>query len=192
MSDQNQNYREQIAQMRYDAAVRQQNQLVREAQALHAEVQENEQAAAEALAQGDTETANYYVEQLTDKEQELAHVAQQLPPPQPQADPRDVNFMNRRAAFFQRHGQQGAAAYDAAHRYLAGRGWTPRTPGFYKAMDDLMEMHGKQYYGVTFDPNADKSLTPDEAAQISFPNDPHAVKRYDQAYQQLKRQGRVR
>jgi hypothetical protein len=96
--------------------------------------------------------------------------------------------MNRRASFFQRHGQQGAAAYDAAHRYLVGRGWTPRTPGFYKAMDDLMEMHGKQYYGVTFDPNADKSLTPDEAAKISG----LSPKSYNEAYAQLRRQGRVR
>jgi hypothetical protein len=185
-------YAETIAQMKYDAAVREQQQLVREAQALHQEVRETEQAAAEALQQGDSDSATYLAEQLLKKERELQHVAERLPPPQPQADPRDVNFMNRRASFFQRHGQQGAAAYDAAHRYLVGRGWTPRTPGFYQAMDDLMEMHGKHYYGVSFDPVADKSLTPDEAAKISFPNDPHAAKRYNQAYQQLKAQGRVR
>src|SRR5215510_15214875 len=97
MSDQN--YREQIAQMKYESAVRQQNQLVREAQALYQEVQENEKAAADALAQGDTETANYYVEQLTEKEQELAHLAPQLPQPQPQLSQHDIEFLRRKQAY---------------------------------------------------------------------------------------------
>jgi hypothetical protein len=76
-------YAESIARMKAEAALRQQHQLIREAQALHQEVQEYEQAAAEALAAGDTDTANYHVELLTEKEQELAHVAERLPPMPP-------------------------------------------------------------------------------------------------------------
>ena len=59
-----QNYQQMIAQMKYEAAVRQQDQLVREARALYEEVRRNEGEAANALAQGDTDSANYYVEQL--------------------------------------------------------------------------------------------------------------------------------
>src|SRR5262245_65959233 len=91
-----QNYREQIAQMKYESAVRQQNQLVREAQALYQEVQENEKAAAEALQQGDTETANYYVAQLTEKEQELGHIAERLPQSHPQMSKHDIEFLRRK------------------------------------------------------------------------------------------------
>src|SRR5262249_52938040 len=105
MSDQNQNFQQMIAQMKYDAAVRQQNQLIREAQALYQDVQENERAAADALAQGDTDTANYFVEQLTEKEQELAHVAQQLPPPQPQMSQSDIAFLQRKQNFREKYGQ---------------------------------------------------------------------------------------
>src|SRR5262245_55513256 len=119
-----QNYREQIAQMRYEAALRQQNQLVREAQALYQQVQENEQAAADALAQGDTESANYYVEQLTEKEQELAHLAPQLPQPQPQMSQHDINFLRRKQAFREKYGQAADNAIAAAHR----RAVMPRNP----------------------------------------------------------------
>src|SRR5262249_56508262 len=123
MSDQN--YREQIAQMKYESAVRQQNQLVREAQALYQEVQENERAAADALAQGDTESANYFVEQLTEKEQELAHLAPQLPQPAPQMSQTDINFLQRKHAFRERYGQAADNAIAAAHRRA---GFTPQPP----------------------------------------------------------------
>ena len=82
MSD-DQDYRSTIAQMRQEAAVRQQNQLIREAQTIYEDVQANEQAANEALAAGDRDSAAYYVEQLQEKEQELAHVAERLPQPAP-------------------------------------------------------------------------------------------------------------
>src|SRR5436190_532456 len=80
-------YQSTIAQMRQEAAVRQQNQLIREAQTIYEDVQANEQAANEALAAGDRDSAAYYVEQLQEKEQELAHVAERLPQPAPPDDP---------------------------------------------------------------------------------------------------------
>src|SRR5262249_15365853 len=123
-----QNYREQIAQMKYESAVRQQDQLVREAQALYQEVQEDEKAAADALAQGDTESANYYVEQLTEKEQELAHLAPQLPQPAPQMSQTDINFLRRKQAFREKYGQAADNAIAAAHRRAGLAPHPPATP----------------------------------------------------------------
>jgi hypothetical protein len=174
-------YQEQIAQWRQQRAQQQIADRLGQIRQEHAQVaRERDQA----IAENDMETAELRDMDAQQLEQEWAHYN----PPQQQADPRDVNFMQRRAAFFERHGQRGAAAYDAAHRYLVNRGWTPRTPNFYRAMDDLMEMHGQHYYGVRFDPNSDKTLTSNEAAEISG----LSPKSYDEAYRQLKAQGRVK
>jgi len=152
-------YRTTIMQMKQEAAQRQQDQLIREAQALYDAVQENEKAAAEALAQGDTDTANYYVEQLTEKEQELAHISGQLPPPQPQIDPRLAQFAQRNHQFLERHGQRAYQALDAAHQYMmrprtgsdnpayTGMGWNPQhvfTPAYFDKLKTLLEMHGEK------------------------------------------------
>jgi hypothetical protein len=76
-------FAEDIARMRAEAKLREQHQVVREATVLHQEVQQLEQAASEALAAGDTDGANELVEQLNQREEELACVAERLPPLQP-------------------------------------------------------------------------------------------------------------
>src|SRR5262249_48187204 len=163
-------YAEMIAQMKYDAAVRQQNQLVREAQALYQEVQENEKAAADALAQGDTDTANYYVEQLTEKEQELAHVAERLPQPAPQMSQQDINFLRRKQNFRQRYGQaaddtiakahlravlpRNPSATSSTHPLTYGHGTQVGTPQYYAAVQQELEANA-HLNGVRYDASED-------------------------------------
>jgi hypothetical protein len=203
-------YAEMIAQMKHEAAVRQQNQTIREAQALYQEVQENEQAAAEALQQGDTETANYYVEQLTEKEQELAHLAPQLPQPQPQMSKHDLEFLRRKQAFREKYGQAADNAIAAAHRRAVmprnpnatstthpmsyGHGTQPGTRAYYRAVQQELETNA-HLMGTPYDPQTD---TPgwQEIASESFKSLPgtqaEKEQTYLRAYEQLKRQGRVR
>jgi hypothetical protein len=200
-------YAEMIAQMKQEAAVRQQQQLVREAQALYQDVQENERAAAEALQQGDTDTANFYVEQLTEKEQELAHLAPQLPQPQPQMSQHDLNFLNRKRAFRERYGAAADQAIAAAHRRAVmprnpnatsathpmsyGHGQRVGTAGYYRAVQAELETNG-HLMGTPYDPNTDIPAWR-EIARNSCSGGSNAEKEqtYLEAYKALKAQGRV-
>jgi len=208
MSDQNQNFQQMIAQMKYDAAVRQQNQLIREAQALYQDVQENERAAADALAQGDTDTANYFVEQLTEKEQELAHVAQQLPPPQPQMSQSDIAFLQRKQNFREKYGQAADNTIAAAHRRAVlprnphatssthpmtyGHGTQPGTPAYYHAVQQELETNA-HLMGTPYDPGTDLPGWKEIAHNSgSGGTNEQKEKLYVQGYQklqELKRQG---
>src|SRR5262245_42840965 len=97
---------------------------------------------------------HYYDSEVPRCEQDI----QRLTPPQ--ANPRQVKFMQRRAPFIERHGQQAVAAMDMAHRYATapraahpnptkvgagnhGMGLRPDTPAYYRAMDDLLTMYSK-------------------------------------------------
>ena len=208
MSDQNQNYREMIAQMKYESAVRQQNQLVREAQALYQEVQENERAAADALAQGDTESANYYVEQLTEKEQELGHIAERLPQPPPQMSQTDINFLQRKHAFRERYGQAADNAIAAAHRRAVmprnphatstthpmtyGHGTQPGTAAYYHAVQQELETNA-HLMGTPYDETTDLPGWKEIAHNSGLPGSKAEQERtYEQAYHQLKAQGRIK
>jgi ATP/maltotriose-dependent transcriptional regulator MalT len=195
-------YRSTILQMKQQAAARQQDQLVREATAVYEEVRATEEAAAEALAAGDTDTANYYVEQLTEKEKDLAYYAQQLPPPPPQVDPRLAEFARRNQSFLQRYGQRAYQALDAAHQYMmrprnpnsndpryTGMGFRPEhafTPQYFKRLKDLLEMHGEQLFGVKYD-RAEQALTANQACKISNLSPQH----YNHAVRAMAAQGRL-
>jgi hypothetical protein len=199
---------EMIAQMKHDAAVRQQNQLIREAEAIYQEVQENERAAAEALQQGDVDTANYYVEQLTEKEHELAHIAPQLPQPAPQMTQADRNFLWRKQAFREKYGPAADQAIAAAHRravmprnpnatsatnpWTYGHGQQVGTPGYYRAVQAELETNG-HLVGTPYDPSTDLPGWK-EVARFSGGdgNDAQKEQTYARAYQQLKAQGRVK
>jgi hypothetical protein len=165
MSDQNQNIYEQIARMKYESALRQQNQVVREAQAIFQDMQETEQAAAEALQQGDKDTATYLVEALKEKEQELAHLAPQLPQPRPQLSQAAANFLQLNQSYRQRHGQLADRLFLAAHQCAVKAGYTPDTPAYFKNIRDRMELYAKDS-GAPYD-SKEQMLTPAEAAKIS-------------------------
>jgi ATP/maltotriose-dependent transcriptional regulator MalT len=198
----NEDYRSTILRMKQEAAARQQDQTVREATAVYDEIRATEEAAAEALAAGDTDTANYYVEQLTEKEKDLAYYAQQLPPPPPQIDPRLAQFAQRNQAFLQRYGQRAYEALDAAHQYLlrprnpnsndpryTGAGFSAQavySPQYFKALKDLMELHGQELFGVKYD-RSEQSLTPNQAAKISGLTPAH----YNYGVRMMHAQGRL-
>jgi hypothetical protein len=201
-------YRETIAQMKYEAAVRQQNQLVREAGAIYQDVLENEKAATDALAQGDTDSANYYVEQLTEKEQELAYLSDRLPQPQPQMSQQDINFLRRKQAFRERYGQAADNAIAAAHRRAImprnpnatstthpmtyGHGTQPGTPAYYRAVQKELEVNG-HLVGTPYDPNTDIPGWKEIAHNSGLPGTKAEQEQtYLRSYQQLKAQGRVR
>ena len=195
-------YRSDILRMKAEAQQRQQDQLVREATAVYDEVRATEEAAAEALAAGDTDSANYLVEQLTEKEKDLAYYSQQLPAPPPQIDPRLAQFAQRNQVFLQRYGQRAYEALDAAHQYLmrprnpssndpryTGAGFPAQavySPQYFKALKDLMEMHGEQLFGVRYD-RSEQSLTPNQAAKISG----LSPQRYNHAVRTMHAQGRL-
>jgi len=205
-----QNYAQMIAQMKHEAAMRQQDQLVREAQALYEEVRRNEGAAANALAQGDTDSASYYVEQLTEKEQELAYVAERLPPPQPQLSQNDINFLQRKQAFREKYGAAGDNTIAMAHRRAVmprnpnatsathpltyGHGTQVGTPAYYQAVQQEMEANG-HLAGTPYDPTTDLSGWKEIAHGMGSgggSNNAQREKTYLAAYQELKRTGRVR
>jgi hypothetical protein len=149
-----------------------------------------------ALANGDAEEAAFHDDDAMQLEQEYL---QYCPPQRPQMHPSDAEFLWRKQAFRERHGAHADAAIQQAHAYATrprlansnianlnqhGMGLRPQTPAYYRAMNNLLEMYGKDG-GLHFDPN-ENALTANEAAKISgvSPNT------YNAASQQLAAQGR--
>jgi hypothetical protein len=171
-------YREQIAQMRADVALRQEADLELQAQTLHNEMMEAEKYASDALSQNDRQSAEYYAQEMNQKEAELRNVLAYLPQPGPQVDPRLVEFVQKNESFFNKYGNAGVQGFELAHQYATrprnptsnnpattGMGLQFGTPEYFSAVKDLMQMYGKDY-GLNFDPG-DELMTPDEAAKIS-------------------------
>ena len=176
----NQNYREQVAAMQQINQLRQER-AQREHYSQLQEIRENYadavQGRNEAAQRGDRGDWDAYDEWAVDLEQRW----NQLNPP-PAHDPRLVNFVNRNSNFFQRYGANAMAAAGAAHEYLmrprnpntndpryTGCGMRPEavySPVYFAKMKALLELHGKDFAGVKYDPG-EQALTPDEAAKIS-------------------------
>jgi len=183
-------YQEQIAQWRQQRAQQQIADRCNQIRQEHAQVaRERDQA----IANNDLETAEYRDMDCQQLEQEYAHYN----PPQQQIDPRIQEFVRRRTPFVERHGQAAYQAMDMAHNYATrprnpntnnpaatGMGLTPGTQQYFDAMDSLLTMYSKDL-GLRYDPD-EKLLTANEAAKISgLP-----VKTYNQAAQEIGRQGR--
>jgi hypothetical protein len=170
-------YREDIAQLRAEAAQRQIENVQYEVRRLRDEVLEAERLASEASAAGDMDSALSYAEWANTAEQQYVAAASQLPQQQQQADPRLVEFVQKNQSFFNKYGAAGVQGFDLAHQYATrprtgsnnpsqhGMGLTFGTPEYFSAVKDLMVMYGKDY-GLKFDPG-DELITPDEAAKIS-------------------------
>lgn len=186
----NETYPEMIARMKGEAALRQQEQLVREATALYQDVQETERAAAEALQQGDTDTANYLVEQLTEKEQELGSMAERLPQPQPQMDPRLVQFGQRNADYLNKlRARVGPERTGQFLNWIDARllrmGYQRNTPGYFERGRDMLELDSARVTSVPYD-SKEQMLTADEAAKISG----LTPQQYNNAVNKIGAQGR--
>src|SRR5947207_13554132 len=197
MSD-DQDYRSTIAQMRQEAAVRQQNQLIREAQTIYEDVQANEQAANEALAAGDRDSAAYYVEQLQEKEQELAHVAERLPQPAPPDDPHKREFMHLLKPWMERDPQRATELLGLAHARVTqprvrfpsptnpgGMGIRENTRRYWDAMRSNLELYAKDF-GMPYDRNMELPHWK-QAAQASGLSEQGSSR----AWHEMKRQGRI-
>jgi hypothetical protein len=173
-------YQEEIAAWRMQ---RSQQELANRAQEIQ---QEHAQYARErdtALANNDLEEAAYADNACQDLEQEY----QKIVPPQPQYHPKDVKLMQVNNPYFRRYGQKGAQAAYAVNKHVTQRmGVSPDHPNYEALMKSGMELYAKDF-GAPYDPNS-QLLTADEAAKISGLN----PQTYNQAYHQLKRQGRVR
>jgi len=148
--------------------------------------QEHAQAARErdqAINNNEMEEAAYQDNVCEDLEKEYSQIAG---PPQPQIDPRTVEYLRRHTPFIQRHGMQTAMqAFSAAHEHAVRAGHVPNTQGYFKFMDDFGDLYAKGA-GLRFD-SSEKLLGRNEAAKISGLDQ----KTYDAAYAQLKKQGRV-
>jgi hypothetical protein len=191
-------YRTQIAQMKQEAAAREQAQLVREAQVLYQEVQQNEQLAAEALQAGDTETANYYVQELSDKERELAFVAERLPPAPPPDDPYKREFLHLLKPWMDKDPQRATQLLGLAHQRVTAprvRFPTPNNPGgmgirentraYWRNMRDNLHLYAKDF-GMPYDPGMENLHWKDAAKASGL-----SEQSYTNAWREMKRQGRI-
>ena len=104
------------------------------------------------------------------------------PPRPPQMDPRAVEWLRRRSAFRERHGQAADAAIQMAHNYAvaprdpnataqsigagkSGMGLQVNTPAYFDAIHSLLSLYARDY-GLNYDPE-ELGLTPNEAAKAS-------------------------
>jgi hypothetical protein len=131
-----------------------------------------------ALANGDTEEAEFRDKDCQQLEEEFA---QYVPPQQPQVHPQWANWIRRNSTFIEREGQRGVNAVQDALAYMqrprtssadpryTGMGLRPEqifTPQGLNKLETLLETHGQTLFGVKYDAN-EKALTPTTAARIS-------------------------
>src|SRR5262245_42543515 len=187
-------YQEQIAQWRAQRAQQQINDRLEQIRTEYREVQRERD---QAISDNDLETA-----ELRDQDcQQLEQEWHQYNPPQQQVHPAWQEWMRRNASFIEREGQRGVQAVTEALGYMqrrrnpnsndprhTGMGMTPQqifTKQGLDKLEDLLEVHGPQCYGVRYDKN-EKTLTPNQAAKMSGLN----AKQYNQASREISAQER--
>jgi len=188
-------YAEDIAKWRQQRA---QAQIVDRCNQIRQEYGQAQRERDQAIADNDMETAEFRDQDCQQLEQEWA----QYNPPQQQVHPEWQNWLRRNSNFIEREGQRGVNAVTGALAYMQRRRTTSNNPAhtglgmtpqqiFSKQgldkLEDLLELHGPQFYGVRFDKD-EKALTPDEARDASGLD----TKSYNAAYYQLRAQGRVK
>ena len=75
-------------------------------------------------------------------------------------------YLNQREAFNRRYGAAAVQAYKAGHELALRAGLQPDTADYFKFVDDALEMHGRAYNGVRFDPT-EKALTANEVCKMT-------------------------
>jgi hypothetical protein len=124
--------------------------------------QERDQAA----AQGDAATFEAWDRECEQLEDEYQQVAPPPPPQAPTLSEPTKRYLNERQAFNQRYGAAATQAYKAAHELACQAGLQPDTKDYFKYVDDALELHGKAYNGVRFDPS-EKVPHPNEVCAFS-------------------------
>jgi hypothetical protein len=195
-------YAEQIAEWRTQRQQRDAEYRVDQIRSEYAQAQrERDQAIAE-NDMGTAECRDYDCQLLEEEYREI------VPPQQPQLPQGLTRWAQRNPRFFERFGLQASAAVDGVLGYMmrpknpatnrpdaTGMGMSRdkifTSDGFFtpqgrEVLESLLQMHGPSYYGVSYDPG-EKSLTWQGAAKASGLSE----QSYTNAYNQLKRQGRV-
>jgi hypothetical protein len=159
----------------------------------------------EAYVRGDLEEArmrNADVGTWQQQERELT------PPPQPQLSQHDIAFLQRKQAFREKYGAAGDQtiamaharavlprnpnATSATHPLSYGHGLQYGTPAYYQAVQQEMEANG-HLAGTPYDPTTDLPGWKEIAhASGGGGNNAQKEQTYLRAYQELKRQGRIR
>jgi hypothetical protein len=142
------------------------------------------------------ESWDYYDRQAQELESDFMQLA---PPEQPQGDPRMKDFVERNKSFFDRNGARAYQAADAAHQYITrqrdphatnpqhtGMGLDVSSPEYFDRMRDLLQMYGKDFFGIDFDQTAELP-TSEEAAKISGLSN----KEWNRSLQEMIDQGRM-
>jgi len=188
-------YQEEIANWRAQRRQQEANNRLQELRQEHAQqVRERDTA----IANNDLESAALADDQAQYLENEYAQI---VGPQQQQVPPQWQEWMRRNANFIEREGQRGVNAVTGALAYMqrprnpnsndprySGMGMTPQqifTKQGLDKLEDLLEIHGSQFYGVRFDKN-EKTLTPNGAAKMSG----LSAKEYNHSAQQIGNQGR--
>src|SRR5262245_59784370 len=181
----------------------------RRQQEAQSRLNELRQEHAQQIRDRDTAIANNDMELAAEADNQAQYLeneyAQLVGPQQPQVHPEWTTWMQRNATFIEREGQKGVQAVTDALAYMqrprnpnstdprySGMGMTPQqifTRHGLDKLEDLLEIHGSQFYGVRFDKN-EQPLTMGTAAKISN-LDQKTYNSYAAAYQNAKAQGRV-
>jgi hypothetical protein len=127
------------------------------------EIREAELARNDAFVQQDEDTADHW--DLTARRL-YAELQDYIPRQQPQLHPKDVEFLNKKRAFRERHGAAADEAIQQAHQYVTrprlphanintvdshGMGIRPNTPAYYKRMNDLLDLYAKEQADFRFE-----------------------------------------
>ena len=169
-------YPEDVASLRQAAAERSMRQVVDRSAELVEEIVQAERRSHDAAKNGWHDAALDAASDANQAHGELNSILAMLPPEQPQLSDAKAWFMQRHKSFIDKNGTTAIGMLGHAHNYVTnpqtgspqthGMGLREDTPQYFKAMEDLMHLYGKQVAGVHFDPEA-HDLTPDEAARIS-------------------------
>ena len=187
-------YQEELANWRMQ---RKQAQIADRVEQIKSEYAEVSRERDQALANGDTETAEWRDMDAERLEQEW----QQYCPPQSPFSQQDIQYLQKKRAFREKYGPAADAVIARAHRQAVmprnphatsltnpdtyGSGLRPGTPAYYKAVDNYLDLYAKDF-GVNHDSNED-ALNWKQAARASGVSE----NTYLSAYRALKAQGRV-
>jgi hypothetical protein len=145
---------------------------------------------AQAVRERDQLIANNQMEEAEWRDMDVEQLEaefNQYHPPQPQYHPKDMKMIRAAQPYFNRYGQRAAKAAFEVNQHITQRmRISPDHPNYEELMKRGMEFYAEKY-GAPYDRN-DEVLTPEEAAKISG----LSPQGYAKAYQQLRRQGRVR
>jgi len=181
----------------------------RRQQEAQSRLQELRQEHAEAVRERDTAVANNDLETAAGADDQCQYLEneyrQLLGPQRPQVHPEWTKFLQRNSQFIEREGQRGVQAVTDALAYMqrarnpnsndpryTGMGMRPDqifTPQGLEKLEDLLETHGAQLYGVRFDKN-EQPLTMGGAAKASN-LDQKTYNSWADYYQKAKAAGRV-